>query len=85
MSSANTRVAQSPAADLAYFIQEKGLCEEFVRWCDEMPPVERLLAKKSEAREVLSLLNEGHRRGYGAAEVAAKLDEFEKRADEVTG
>jgi len=44
-SSANKRIANSTAADLAYFLQEKELCEEYVAWYDEMPPMQRLLRK----------------------------------------
>jgi hypothetical protein len=72
--SANERVANSLASDLAYFLQEKGLCDEYVAWYDEMPPLERLLRKKEDAQKVWALLEEGKEQGYDAAVVADVLD-----------
>lgn len=69
----NACVANANSGDLAFFLQEKGLCEEFVRWCEEMPPVERLLKKSKAAREVHALLKEGKKRGYEPAVVTSAL------------
>jgi hypothetical protein len=77
---ANLRVSQACAADLAYFLQEKGLCEEFVRWYDESPPIERLLAKSAAARDVRDLLQEGHRRGYDTSAVVAELESLREES-----
>ena len=74
MESANKKVASATSGELAFFIQEKGLCEEYARWAEEKSPVERLLASKAEAREVMNLLKEGKKRGYEASEVADTLD-----------
>ena len=74
MESANTRVSRASAGDLAYFLQDKGLCEEFVRWVDEKPPLQRLLDAKAEAREVFGLLEEGKKRKIAPRVVAGVLD-----------
>lgn len=72
--SANQRVSQATVGELAYFLQERGLCEEFVRWCDEEPPVQRLLRTSAAARQVDALLAEGRARGYQAQDVASALN-----------
>ena len=77
---ASQRVARADAADLAYFLQEKGLCEEFIRWYDESPPIERLLAKSAAARDVRDLLQEGHRRGYDTSAVVAELESLREES-----
>ena len=77
---ANQRVASASYGDLAYFIQCKGMCDEFARWCDEMSPTERLLQSKPEAREVYRLLSEGKRRGFHPKDVATALNTDVKRS-----
>lgn len=72
---ANKRVAGATSSELAFYIQEMGLCQDFVKWYDEMPPVQRLLARSSDARRVNDCLQEGKKRGYDAAFVASALDE----------
>lgn len=72
--SANRRVSKALVSDLAYFLQEKGLCEEYGAWYDEMPPIERLLRKKQDARNVWTLLEEGKQHGFAPADVAGVLD-----------
>ena len=78
-SSVNARVAKASVADLAYYLQERGLCDDFCAWYDEMPPIQRLLATKQAARDVDALFREGQARGYAAAFVAQQLTDQERQ------
>ena len=64
---ANARVSRASSADLAYFLQERGLCAAFCDWYDEKPPIQRLLEKSKDARAVGALLVEGKKRGWSAS------------------
>lgn len=79
MESANKKVANASSGELAFFLQEKGLCEEYARWATEKSPIERLLASKEEAKEVMSLLQEGKKRGYEASQIANVLNTEERK------
>ena len=76
---ANQRTANANSGELAFFLQEKGLCEEFVKWYDEMAPIDRLLAKKPCARQANDLLQEGKKRGYEPSFVASCLDAMKNK------
>lgn len=71
-------LAKANHADLKYFVQEKGLVDEFMRWMHEEPPIARLLRTNSDARKVSAALEEGKKRGYDAAFVADALCTAEK-------
>ena len=71
---ANARVSAAQHCDLAYFLQESGMCEAYCRWYDECPPLQRLLRAKGEAREVWDMLQEGKKRRYESSVVAESLD-----------
>ena len=72
--SANKRVSEASVADLAYFIQERGLCDDFVAWYDEEAPIQRLLRKSEAARHVADVLAEGKKRGFDNAHTGFLLD-----------
>lgn len=80
-------LTKATAAELAYFIEQRGMSDEFEAWYVEMPPVQRLLHAKAAARQVDALLKEGTKRGHEAAFVGAALDALttaEKDAEDMT-
>ena len=70
---ANARVAAAVHCDLAYFLQDSGLCEAYCKWYDDCAPLQRLLRSKEEAREVWDLLQEGKKRKYEPRLVAETM------------
>lgn len=77
---ANALVARAKSSELAFYLQEKGLCEDFKAWYEEKAPVQRLLDRSNAARQVNELLEEGVKRGYDAAFLPSLLDKWSDSA-----